>query len=94
MHIEGKYLLVSYRDIPDIDFICENGGDLRIRVSKVDASEVQVLPEELSEDAASRFVVVFENVSNRVIKERGEFLKAIHWYKSKFGVPGMNLLYL
>lgn len=94
MHIEGKYLLLSYRDIPDTDFICENGGDLRIRVVKIPKTELTSLPEGLVLETVDKWVLIFENISNKIIKEREEVIRAVHWYKCKFGLQAMNLLYM
>ena len=94
MYIEGKYLLVSYRDIPDIDFICENGGDLRIKVSKIPKSDTKALPEGFLLGTIDKWILVFENISTRIAAEQDEVIRAVHWYKCKFGLKGMNLLYL
>lgn len=94
MYVEGKYLLLSYRDIPNTDFICENGGDLRIRVLKIPKSEITMLPEGHLLGAMDKWVLVFENISARVVAEQEEIIRAVQWYKSRFGLQSMNLLYL
>ena len=71
MYIEGKYLLVRYRDVPHVDFICENGGDLRIRVTKLPESGVSDRSQGLLCEVADKFVFIFENISNRIIEEQG-----------------------
>jgi hypothetical protein len=85
MYIEGKYLLVNYRDIPHVDFICENGGDLRIRVTKLPESRLDDRPQGVLCEVADKCVFIFENISNRIIEEQDELVRAIHWYKSRFG---------
>ena len=94
MHIEGKYLLLRYRDTPEIDFICENGGDLRIRVSKIPKAQLKNLPEGFLLGTVDRWILVFENISNRIISEQEEIIRAVHWYKSKIGLSTMNLIYV
>lgn len=86
MFIEGKYLLVRYRDIPHTDFICENGGDLRVRVTKILKSELKFNPQCFISDAAGKCIFIFENISNRIIEEQEELMRVIHWYKNKFGL--------
>ena len=94
MYVEGKYLLLSYRDMPDTDFICENGGDLRIRVLKIPKSESKALPQGQLFGSIDKWILVFENISSRVIAEQDEIIRAVYWYKCKFGLQSMNLLYL
>ncbi len=86
MYIEGKYLLVRYRDAPHVDFICENGGDLRIRVTKLPESGVTDRSQCLLCEVADKFVFIFENISNRIIEEQEEWVRAIQWYKTKLGL--------
>lgn len=93
MHLEGKYLLLSYRDIPDTEFICERCGDLRIRVSFVEPSELPIESDSL-EELGGQKVLVFENVSNKSVEEQGQYIAAIKWYKSKLGLKIMSLIYL
>jgi hypothetical protein len=94
MHLEGKYLLVSYRDIPNTDFICEYDGDIRIRVSKVDRLKVKAVAKGPFLGTNDSWVLVFENISNRLIQEQDEIMRAVSWYKSKVGLGGMNLVYI
>ena len=94
MHIEGKYLLVSYRDIPDTHFICENGGNLRIKVSKISKSDIAPLPEGFLFGIIDKWILVFENISTLIVSEQDEVSRAVHWYKCKLGLSQMNLMYL
>jgi hypothetical protein len=94
MYVEGKYLLVSYRDVPDADFICENGGDLRIRVSKIRESDVVTLPQGQLIGSVDKWILIFENISIQLIHEQEDIVRAVHWYKTKFGLKAMSLLYL
>jgi hypothetical protein len=93
MHIDGKYLLVKYRDLPDTEFICENGGDLRIRVSRVCRSQLKSLPEGFLLGVVDKSILVFENVSTMLDQENDEIVRAVQWYRRQFGVK-MNLLYV
>lgn len=94
MHIEGKYLLLNYRDMPDTDFICENGGDLRIRVLRIPRNKLDTLPEGELLGAMDKWILVFQNISNRMITEQEELIRAVHWYTCKFGIQQMKMLYL
>lgn len=93
MHVEGKYLLVSYRDIPDAQFICEPGGDLRIKVSIVEKSNLPFHSTFLDNPTVKK-VLLFENLSNRGLEERDELFDAIRWYKSKTQLNLMCLIHL
>lgn len=93
MYIEGKYLLVNFRDIPHVDFICENGGDLRIRVTKVPESGLEDRPQCVLCEVVDKCVFIFENISNRMIEEQEELVRAIQWYKTRFGLQSMKALY-
>ncbi|MEJ6981800.1 hypothetical protein WG906_15135 [Pedobacter sp. P351] len=90
MYIEGKYLLVSYRDIPHTDFVCENGGDLRVKVTKILKSDEKFNAQCFLSDAADRCVFIFENISSKIINEQEELLRVIHWYKNKFGLKNTD----
>ena len=94
MHLQGKYLLVTYRDLPDTHFICEYGSDLRIRVSRVPKEEMSMIQPDFLARSSSNLVLVFENISNRIIEEQDELMRAVHWYKTRLGLKSMNLLYL
>ena len=93
MYIEGKYLLVSYRDIPNTDFICEYEGDIRIKVSKIEKSALPA-PGHSFSGAAEKWILIFENISNKLIQEQDELLQAVQWYKSKIGLRAMSVIYV
>jgi len=94
MHLEGKYLLVSYRDLPGADFICDQEGNLRIKVSMVKRSALKLIPQKFLPDIASEWILVVENISNQLLKEQEEILKAVNWYKSKLGLNAPSCIYL
>ena len=90
MYIEGKYLLVSYRDVPHTDFIYETGGDLRVKVSRILKSDVKFNAQCFLSDTADRCVFIFENISNKIVNEQEELLKVVQWYKNKFGLKNTD----
>lgn len=93
MRREENYLLLSYRDMPDVDFICQCETGMRVKVSVKDRNNIYFLSAGTLYGVAERFVFIFENVSAS-FRETEELLKAVNWYRSFKGLYRMEVLCL
>ncbi|HEY0053950.1 MAG TPA: hypothetical protein VGB63_01225 [Pedobacter sp.] len=91
LSLKANYFMVNYRDIPDTDFLCEYGGDMRLKVSKIPKSDFLSLPVDYLCAIVDSCVLVFENIGKRA-GTREDMFNAIVWYKKKNGFKSMFLL--
>ena len=89
--MEAAYFMVNYRDMPNTDFLCEYGGDVRLKVSKVDKTDLLSLSGEYLCAIVESCILVFENIGNSV-GSKDDIFKAIFWYKKRNGFKTMFIL--
>lgn len=88
---ESGYFLVIYPSVPDVDFICDCRGDVRIRVSRTEKKNFYHLSVNFLYGIVEKFVFVFENISDSAIRSE-EMIAAVNWYKNKIGHSGMEIV--
>lgn len=91
MKNEARYLVVMYKNAPDIDFVCQCDGKVRLRVCKVEKSRFFDLSKKSLCAIVENCMLVFEEIGCQVAPKE-EILKAILWYKRWLGEKHMYIL--
>ena len=86
-----RYLVVTYKDVPDTDFICDCKAEIRLRVSKIPKNKLFELSKTCLCAILDNCILVFEEIGN-TLGTNEEILKAIFWYRNWLGEKTMYIL--
>ena len=89
----NNFLLLKYRDLPNVDFICECETGIRIKVSVKERSDIHSFAAGVLYGIVEPVVFIFENISAG-FKPAEELKKAIYWYKRFKGLYKMQIFQL
>jgi hypothetical protein len=76
----NNYLIVTYKNLPNTEFICDRKGEIRIKVSKIKERVVAMLCANRIYALTDNCLYLFDDVGSKV-KSLTDFAPAIEWYK-------------
>ena len=77
----NNYLIVTYKNLPNIEFICDRKGEIRIKVSKIKERVAAMLFSNQIYALSDSCLYLFDDVGSKV-KSLTDFAPAIEWYKT------------
>lgn len=88
--MKTKYFALSYRNLPDTEFICDCTNKLRLKATRIkDLSTVPLIEGIIGVSETAFFI--FENVSS-ISVDRNSILNAIDWFKIYLRIPTMRIV--
>jgi hypothetical protein len=76
----NNYLLVTYKNHPNIEYICDSKGEIRIKVSKISERLLKLIPSNRIYALTESCLYLFDDVGSKV-QSIADFTPAIEWYK-------------
>ena len=87
----NNYLIVTYRNHPNIEFLCDSRGEIRIKVSKIKESVAALLFSNRIYALTDNCLYLFDDVGSKV-KSLTDFAPAIEWYKKYSNENNMRVV--
>ncbi|WP_207532439.1 hypothetical protein [Desertivirga arenae] len=88
--MENKFLVLTYKHLPNTEFLCDFEGEVRLRISKMQDKVNTQLPASGLYVIANNGTYFFENIGS-VFKSWTDFAYAIEWYQRYRKVFGMKV---
>jgi hypothetical protein len=87
----NNYLIVTYKNLPNIEFICDRKGEIRIKVSKIKERVAAMLFSNKIYALTDNCLYLFDDVGSKV-KSLTDFAPAIEWYKKYSDEKNMQVV--
>jgi len=88
--MKTKYFALSYRGLPDTEFICDCNNKLRLKATRIkDPSNIPLVEGIIGVSEAAFFI--FENVSS-ISVDKNHVFNAIEWFKAYLRIPSMRVV--
>jgi hypothetical protein len=87
----NNFVVLTYKSLPETEFICDYKGEIRIKVSKIKEKLTILLSSKRMYAMTDHCLYLFDDVGSKV-RSLTDFVPAIEWYKMYCNEQDMRLV--